>query len=111
MRFYQGPDGKRQWHSNFLFYLMAIPGAILFPVFSTLALFSYSFKWAYRETKNVFYNCEIYLYPFAIIVAPLLWVVLIVGVVLFIAIFEVLVYWWTAYGDICKFSNLPLIRE
>jgi hypothetical protein len=82
MRFYQGPDGKRQRHSNFLFYLMAIQGAILFPVFSTLALFAYSFIWAYRATKNIFYNCEIYLYPFAIIVAPLLWVVLIVGVVL-----------------------------
>jgi hypothetical protein len=88
MRFYQGLEGKRQRFSNFLFYLIAIPGAILF-LFSTLALFAYSFIWAYRATKNMFYKCEIYLYPFAIIVAPLLWVVLIDGVALFIAIFEV----------------------
>ena len=111
MRFYQGPDGKRQRHSNFLFYTMAIPGAILFPIFSTLGLFAYSFIWAYRATKKIFYKCEIYLYFFTIIVAPLLWIVLIVGVLLFIMIMEMWAFWWTAYAGICKFSNVPLIRE
>ena len=86
---------------------MAILGAILFPVFSTFALIFYSFIWAVRATKNIFENKPIHLYFFAILVGPLLWIYLFIGVVLFIVIFEVWVYWWTAYGGICKYSSLP----
>jgi hypothetical protein len=102
MRFYQGPDGKRQRNSNFFYYFMAIIGAILilFPVFLTLALFAYSFIWTYRATKNIFQKCQNYLYLFVIIVAPLLWIVLIVGVVLFISCLGVW-FFFCAYSGIC----------
>ena len=111
MRFYHGQDGKRQRHSNLAFYSMALPGAILFPIISSVVLIAYTFIWTYRGTKDIFSKCSIFLYFLAIIVAPLLWAFLILWVVVIeICIVGVGKHWWTAYGGICRYSKLPAVR-